>query len=183
MSISNYFHAPGRDIDARDALNRGLGGAGHWKGFGATGTIGKLDRDSTQEFYVWFVTQHPKPKQTDRPGSKPRFGGDSLDLEKSPLFDLQSSDDKKKKKADDESLLGDSPLKRAIDLRDEKPKRKPARKDRETADGDEENREPAEVTPGEADQGEPGEGATAPGDTAPRTCRTTIFPQVPSSWS
>jgi len=137
----------------------------------AAGRIADLDRDSTRGFYDWFATQHPKPKATGGPGQKPPFGTEGLDLEKSPLFDSQSSDEKKKtKNAADDSLLGDSPLKKAVRLNDEKPKKKPAKTDDESADGEDKSGEPSEDAP--AVQSEetppsedtPTEPAEAPGD-------------------
>ncbi|HUY35998.1 MAG TPA: hypothetical protein VMV69_24885 [Pirellulales bacterium] len=105
----------------------------------AAGRLADLDRDSTREFYDWFATQHPKPKDDRGAGQKPPFGAEGLDLEKFPLFDSPSSDEKKtKKEAADNSLRGDSPLKKIVGLRDEKTEKKPPKKggENEPPDGD-----------------------------------------------
>jgi hypothetical protein len=126
----------------------------------AAGRIADLDRDSTREFYDWFAAQHPEPKASSGAGKKFPFGAEGLDLDKSPLFDSQSPDEKKKKKETaDDSLLGDSPLKKAVRMRDEKPKKKPARSDEESADGEDKSGEPSEDTPTEPSEDAPAEPA------------------------
>jgi hypothetical protein len=144
----------------------------------AASRIADLDRDSTKEFYDWFAAQHPKPKATSGVGKKLPFGAEGLDLDKSPLFDSQSPDEKKKKKETaDDSLLGDSLLKKAVRMRDEKPKKKPAKTDEESADDDNSAEpsedtepsedaptEPAEETPAEPARDAPAEPAEAPGN-------------------
>jgi hypothetical protein len=72
--------------------------------------LADLDRDSTREFYDWFATQHPRPKETSGPDKKPSFGADGFDLDKLP-FDSQSTGEKKTKSAPaNDSLMPDTSL-------------------------------------------------------------------------
>jgi len=159
FGLAETYESLGKTDDARKLYqtvkDRWPGSA--FAGQAAARTV-DLDRDSTRGFYDWFATQRPEPKGTGGPGQKLPFGADGFDFEKSPLFDSQSPDEKKKKKeAADDSLLGDSPLKKAVQLRGEKPKKKPAKTDEESADGEDKNGEPAEDAPAEHAEGAPDE--------------------------
>jgi hypothetical protein len=103
--------------------------------------LADLDRDSTKEFYDWFATQHPRPKETGGPDKKPPFGADAFDLDKLP-FDVPSSAGKEKKpQAAKDSLMPDTFLSDTVRRREKPDPDEPA------SDGDEDD-EAGEVEKG-----------------------------------